>query len=66
MLFRSSAHADARELLQYLTSQDPKTVKRIFLVHGEEAVKQDFKNRLTRIGFQDVEIPVKTKTYNLF
>ena len=61
-----SAHADARELLQYLTSQDPKTVKRIFLVHGEEAVKKDFKNRLRRIGFQDVEIPVKTKTYNLF
>jgi metallo-beta-lactamase family protein len=32
-------------------------VKQLFLVHGEYNVQIDFKQRLLRKGFTDVEIP---------
>lgn len=52
-----SAHGDYDDLCQFLACQDPKQVKRLFLVHGEYHVQQDFKQRLIRKGFADVEIP---------
>lgn len=52
-----SAHGDYEDLCQFLACQDPKQVKRLFLVHGEYEVQQQFQNRLIRKGFEDVEIP---------
>ena len=52
-----SAHGDYDDLCQFLACQDPKQVKRLFIVHGEYKVQQDFKERLIRKGFMDVEIP---------
>ncbi|MEO8772060.1 MAG: MBL fold metallo-hydrolase [Ferruginibacter sp.] len=53
-----SAHGDYEDLLQFLLScQDPKQVKKLFLVHGEYPVQLDFKNMLIKKGFLDVEIP---------
>ena len=52
-----SAHGDYDDLCQWLACQDPKQVKRLFLVHGEYNVQLDFKQRLIRKGFVDVEIP---------
>ena len=52
-----SAHGDYDDLCQWLACQNPKQVKRLFLVHGEYNVQLDFKNRLIRKGFVDVEIP---------
>lgn len=52
-----SAHGDYEDLSQWLACQDPRQVKRLFLVHGEFDVQQDFKSRLVKKGFQDVEIP---------
>ena len=52
-----SAHGDYDDLMQFLGCQDPKQVKKLFLVHGEYPVQQDFRNRLIRRGFLDVEIP---------
>ena len=54
-----SAHGDYEDLSQWLACQDKQQVKRIFLVHGEYDVQQDFKQRLIRKGFADVEIPEK-------
>jgi metallo-beta-lactamase family protein len=51
-----SAHGDYDDLCQFISCQDPTQVKRLFLVHGEYNVQQDFKDRLTRKGF-DVDIP---------
>jgi metallo-beta-lactamase family protein len=51
-----SAHGDYEDLTQWLACQDVKLVKKIFLVHGEYDVQQDFKNRLHKKGY-DVEIP---------
>ncbi len=52
-----SAHGDYNDLSQWLACQDPKQVKKLFLVHGEYDVQLDFKNRLMSKGFTDVEIP---------
>ncbi len=52
-----SAHGDYNDLSQFLSCQDPKKVKKLFLVHGEYEVQLDFKQRLIKKGFMDVEIP---------
>ena len=52
-----SAHGDYEDLSQWLSCQDPKQVKKLFLVHGDYDVQQDFKSRLVRKGFDDIEIP---------
>jgi len=52
-----SAHGDYEDLSQWLACQDPKQVKKLFLVHGDYNVQQDFKSRLVRKGFDEVEIP---------
>jgi metallo-beta-lactamase family protein len=52
-----SAHGDYEDLSQWLSGQDPRQVKKLFLVHGEFEVQEDFKQRLIKKGFMDVEIP---------
>lgn len=52
-----SAHGDYEDLYQWLACQDPKKIKKLFLVHGEYDVQIAFKNRLLKKGFSDIEIP---------
>ena len=52
-----SAHGDYNDLLHFLDCQDPAKVKKVFLVHGEFDVQQDFREKLIAKGFQHVEIP---------
>jgi metallo-beta-lactamase family protein len=52
-----SAHGDYEDLSQWLACQDMKQVRQLFLVHGEYDVQQEFKRRLVRKGFHDVQIP---------
>ena len=52
-----SAHGDYNDLSQWLACQDPKQVRKVFLVHGEYDVQMDFQQRLIKKGFRDVEIP---------
>lgn len=52
-----SAHGDYEDLSQFLSCQDPKQVKALFIVHGEYDVQQAFRERLLKKGFTDVEIP---------
>ena len=52
-----SAHGDYDDLCQFLACQDVRKVKKLFIVHGEYGVQQDFKQKLLRKGFVDVEIP---------
>ncbi|MFZ1307508.1 MAG: MBL fold metallo-hydrolase [Ferruginibacter sp.] len=52
-----SAHGDYDDLCQFLACQDPAAVKRMFIVHGEYPVQQEFQQRLMRKGFGDVEVP---------
>src|SRR6185369_13480884 len=52
-----SAHGDYDDLCQFLACQDPKQVKRLFVVHGEYNVQLEFQQRLITKGFKDVEVP---------
>ncbi len=52
-----SAHGDYNDLLHFLDCQDASKVKKVFLVHGEYEVQQNFKKKLEDKGFAHVEIP---------
>lgn len=52
-----SAHGDYEDIFQWLSCQEPKDVRKLFLVHGEYEVQQAFRERLIRKGFDDVSIP---------
>jgi metallo-beta-lactamase family protein len=60
-----SAHGDYEDLCQFLACQDPKQVKRLFLVHGEYDVQSAFQQRLLKKGFTDVEVPELHREYGL-
>lgn len=59
-----SAHGDFDDLCQWLSCQNPKLVKKLFLVHGEYDVMNDFSNRLLRKGY-DVEMPDMHSSFEL-
>jgi len=52
-----SAHGDYEDLSQWLAHQEKRLIKKLFLVHGEYDVQVDFKQRLLKKGFFDIEIP---------
>ncbi len=52
-----SAHGDYNEMSQWLACQDPNAIRKVFLVHGEYDVQENFKSKLIKKGFLDVYIP---------
>ena len=52
-----SAHGDYEDMSQWLGCQLPREVRKVFLVHGEYETQLNFRNRLVKKGFLDVEIP---------
>ncbi|MBC3784873.1 MBL fold metallo-hydrolase RNA specificity domain-containing protein [Spirosoma utsteinense] len=52
-----SAHGDYREMLHFLSCQDPAQVKTVFLVHGEYEKQLIWKEKLEAAGFAHVVIP---------
>lgn len=52
-----SAHGDYKEMIDYLSTQDVKSIKRTFLVHGEYEVMETYKTHLKEAGFNDIVIP---------
>jgi len=51
-----SAHADQIEMLSFIQNQK-QSAKKIFLVHGSEDARNDFKIKLSEEGFQEVILP---------
>jgi len=60
-----SAHGDYEDLSQWLACQDSREVRKIFLVHGEYDTQINFRERLIRKGYTDVEIPDLHQTIGL-
>jgi len=54
-----SAHADAKELLDYVNQFDKSRMQRIFIVHGDEDQQKIFYERLKSVGFKYISIPEK-------
>jgi len=60
-----SAHADYIEMIDYLSCQDKKKVKKIFLVHGDYEVQQRYRERLMSAGFSGIEIPSRSSSWEV-
>lgn len=52
-----SGHADYNELLRYLSCQDPRRLKGLFIVHGQADAQEHFRTTLTEAGYTNVQIP---------
>lgn len=52
-----SAHGDYKEMISFLSCQDPAKVNTVFLVHGEPPVQEKYREHLRDVGFHHVEIP---------
>ena len=52
-----SGHGDYNEMLRYISCQEKRRMKQIFLVHGEEATQQHFAATLGKAGWKRVGIP---------
>ncbi len=60
-----SAHADYKEMLDYLSCQEKDKVKTLFLVHGEYKVQVEWREKLLKSGFKNVEIPEMKSVHEL-
>lgn len=60
-----SGHADREDLLEFVKYQDPKQLKKLFLVHGEYESMKIFKDYLSESGYHDIEMPAKGSRYEL-
>lgn len=52
-----SGHGDYNEMINYISCQDKKKLKHIFLVHGEAETQEHFRDTLNKQGFKKVDIP---------
>ena len=58
-----SGHGDYREMTDYLShSLSEEQVRRTFIVHGEPAAQEAYKDHLYETGFRGIEIPHKGET----
>jgi metallo-beta-lactamase family protein len=60
-----SAHGDYNDLMQFIACQDPLKVKKIFLVHGEYDVQQNFVEKIQARGYRNIEIPERHQEFIL-
>ena len=60
-----SAHGDYSELIRFLSCQDKKVVKNIFLIHVEQEAKYSFMEKLLLEGYKKITVPDKGSEYNL-
>ena len=60
-----SAHGDQHDLLHFLACQDKSKIKKIFLVHGEPKVQNNFKQKLLEEGYGEIEIPYRHQSFDI-
>lgn len=60
-----SAHGDYKEMIKYLSCQDKKQVKHLFLVHGEYETQLNWKEKLLDEGYRHITIPAQGDVVDL-
>lgn len=60
-----SAHGDYEELTEFLSMQEKRDIKKLFLVHGDKDAQDAFKNHLHKNGFENIEIPALGDEFEL-
>ena len=58
-----SAHADQKELLDYLHLNPTNRLKNIFLVHGEEEQALPFREKILQKGYKNADYPLSGEKY---
>ncbi len=58
-----SAHADQKELLDYLKLNPAKRLKNIFLVHGEEEQALPLREKILQKGYKNVDFPISEEKF---
>jgi len=58
-----SAHADQKELLDYLKLNPANRLKNIFLVHGEEEQALPFREKILQKGYKNADYPVSGEKF---
>jgi metallo-beta-lactamase family protein len=52
-----SAHADQKEILEFISFQEKNRLKEIFLVHGEKDRQELLRNAMLDLGYRTITIP---------
>ncbi|MBN2379368.1 MBL fold metallo-hydrolase [candidate division WOR-3 bacterium] len=60
-----SAHADKTDLLDLFKGYNPKKVKQVFLVHGDERQTAALGAAISELGYQNIEIPEVDQGFEL-
>lgn len=60
-----SAHADRRDLLDYVKLTPPSKLKRIFLVHGEQEQALPLRDALRSQGYDQIDYPSRGESFEL-
>ncbi|MDO9154947.1 MAG: MBL fold metallo-hydrolase [Paludibacter sp.] len=60
-----SGHGDYKEMISFLSCQNKKDIRKIFLVHGEYAVQEYYRNQLEIEGYENIEIPSATDEFEI-
>jgi metallo-beta-lactamase family protein len=60
-----SGHGDYAEMLHFLQCQNPKSIRKTFLVHGDPDAQLFFKTYLNKNDFRKVEIPAPGEVFAL-
>ena len=60
-----SGHGDYKEMIDYLSCQDPSKVKKTFIVHGALEAQQFYKRQLRKEGWDNIFIPEAGEEFEL-
>jgi metallo-beta-lactamase family protein len=60
-----SAHADQKELIDYIRLNPKEKLKNIFLVHGEEDQSLVFREKLVKMSYRNVHFPVPGEKFEI-
>jgi metallo-beta-lactamase family protein len=60
-----SAHADYKEMLEWLNKIDTSKLRKIFLVHGEKEAQKHLSDYLKSNGFKNIQIVKEGEVYKL-
>jgi metallo-beta-lactamase family protein len=60
-----SGHGDYKEMIHYLSCQDPTKVKKTFIVHGDLEAQQYYQRQLRKEGWDNIVIPGPGEEFEL-
>ena len=60
-----SGHGDYKEMIHYLSCQDPSKVKKTFIVHGDLEAQQYYQRQLRKEGWDNIVIPEPGEEFEL-